>query len=40
MEANVLLEKHDLASTTEIWWGDSHDWNVGIDGYRQFRSDR
>jgi len=24
----------------EIWWDFSHDWHVGVEGYRVFRKDR
>ncbi|KAJ7424125.1 nipped-b-like protein [Pitangus sulphuratus] len=40
LEATVLLERYDLVAITEIWWDESHDWSVTIDGYRLFRRDR
>jgi len=40
LEAIVLLESYDLIAITETWWGESHDWNVALDGYRLLRRDR
>ena len=40
LEASVLLASYDLIALTEIWWDESHDWSVAINGYRQFRRDR
>jgi len=36
----MLLENHDTVAVTDIWWDDSHDWNVAIDGYKLFRRER
>ena len=40
LEAAVLLESYNLVTLTEMWWDESHDWTVPINGYRLFRRDR
>lgn len=37
LKAMMLLEKHDVVASTELWWDDSPDWNVAINGYKLFR---
>lgn len=39
LETTLLLESYDLVALTEMWWDESHDWTVTIDGYRLFRRD-
>ena len=34
LEATGLLESYGLITVTETRWGESHNWNVAIDGYR------
>ncbi|PKU31981.1 rna-directed dna polymerase from mobile element jockey-like [Limosa lapponica baueri] len=40
VEAIMLLERYDIVAISEIWWDDSYNWSVGIEGYKLFRRDR
>ncbi|PKU36737.1 nipped-b-like protein [Limosa lapponica baueri] len=40
LEATMLLESYDIVAITETWWDESYNWNVAIEGYKLFRSDR
>lgn len=40
LEAMVQLENCDLTAITEMWWNESHVWNIGIEGYKLYRRDR
>jgi len=39
LEAIIQQDGYDLVAITETWWGNSHDWNAVMDGYRLFRKD-
>ena len=41
-ELQVFAQSHsyDIIGISEIWWDESCDWSVAIDGYRLFRRDR
>ena len=39
-ETIMELGKYDLIAITEIWWDESHNWNLLIEDYRLFRRDR
>ncbi|XP_065438446.1 uncharacterized protein LOC135981058 [Chrysemys picta bellii] len=41
-ELEVLINKYnyDIVGITETWWDNTHDWNVGVDGYSLLRKDR
>lgn len=36
----MLVKNHDVVAVSETWCGDSHDWNVAINGYKLFRRDK
>jgi len=36
----VQLENRDIVAVTEIWWDDSYNSSMDINGYKQFRRDR
>ena len=40
LETVVQLDRYDLIAITETWWDESHNQNIGIDGYELFRRDR
>jgi len=40
LEIHVWAGDYDLVGITETWWDRSHDWNVVMDGYVLFRTDR
>lgn len=35
----VHLQEYDLIGIMETWWDGSHDWSVGMEGYRLFRKE-
>jgi len=40
LEAIVQQDSYDLATITETWWDDSHDWSAAMNGYKLFRRAR
>lgn len=36
----MCLQGYNVIGIPEMWWNDSHDRSVGIDGYKLFRRDR
>ncbi|KAK4810110.1 hypothetical protein QYF61_009505 [Mycteria americana] len=40
LEAIVQQDSYDLATITDTWWDDSHDWSAAMDGCKLFRRDR
>ena len=40
LETMMCLENYKLVAITEIWWGDSHNWNTTVVGYLLLRGDR
>ena len=40
LEAIVQQGSYDLVTITEMWWDNSHDWHVVMEGYIHFRKDR
>ncbi|GAB0183743.1 hypothetical protein GRJ2_000839600 [Grus japonensis] len=40
LETCACLQAYDLIGITEMWWGGSYDWSVGMEEYRLFRKDR
>ncbi|PKU43549.1 rna-directed dna polymerase from mobile element jockey- hypothetical protein [Limosa lapponica baueri] len=40
LKATVLLESYDVVAIIEVWWDESYDWSVTIDGYKLFRRHR
>lgn len=40
LEATVQRESCDIVSIVEMWWDDSHDWSIAINGHKLFRRDR
>ena len=40
LQACTWLQGYNVIGITEMWWNGSHNWNVGMDGYKLFRKDR
>lgn len=40
LEAMLQLENYDLIAIMETWWDKSHNWNIGMEGYKIYRRNR
>jgi len=40
LETSARLQGYDLIGIMEMWWDDSYDSSVAMEGYRPFRNDR
>ena len=40
LETVVQLDKYDLIALREMWCDGSHNWNIGIEGYKLLRKDK
>ena len=40
LQVCASLQVYDVIGITETWWDDSHNWNVGIDGYKTGRGEQ
>jgi len=40
LETCAHLWGYDTIGITEVWWGNSYDWSIGMGVYRLFRKDR
>lgn len=40
LELCVKSESYYIVEITEIWWDNSNDWNIVLEGYRLFCKDR